>query len=93
MFETELKNAEAWIDNNQASLISDLSDLVKIPSISTDGEHQKEIELSAEAVCQQMKKAGLNNVEILRTGDSNPFAYGEMVGCSKSAYFVPLFTS
>lgn len=80
MFETELKNAEAWIDNNQASLISDLSDLVKIPSISTDGEHQKEIELSAEAVCLQMKKAGLNNVEILRTGDSNPFAYGEWLG-------------
>jgi len=80
MFETELKNAQAWIDNNHASLISDLRDLVKIPSISTDGEHQKEIELSAEAVCQQMKKAGLNNVEILRTGDSNPFAYGEWLG-------------
>lgn len=80
MFETELKNAEAWIDNNHASLVSDLRDLVKIPSISTDGEHQKEIELSAEAVCQQMKKAGLNNVEILRTGDSNPFAYGEWLG-------------
>ena len=80
MFETELKNAEAWIDNNQASLISDLRDLVKIPSISTDGEHQKDIELSAEAVCLQMKKAGLNNVEILRTGDSNPFAYGEWLG-------------
>jgi len=80
MFETELKNAEAWIDNNHASLISDLRELVKIPSISTDGEHQKEIELSAEAVCQQMKKAGLNNVEILRTGDSNPFAYGEWLG-------------
>ena len=80
MFETELKNAEAWIDNNQASLVSDLRDLVKIPSISTDGEHQKEIELSAEAVCLQMKKAGLNNVEILRTGDSNPFAYGEWLG-------------
>ena len=80
MFETELKNAEAWIDNNHASLISDLRDLVKIPSISTDGEHQKEIELSAEAVCLQMKNAGLNNVEILRTGDSNPFAYGEWLG-------------
>ena len=80
MFETELKNAEAWIDNNHASLISDLRDLVKIPSISTDGEHQKEIELSAELVCQQMIKAGLNNVEILRTGDSNPFAYGEWLG-------------
>ncbi len=80
MFETELKNAEAWIDNNHASLVSDLRDLVKIPSISTDGEYQKEIELSAEAVCQQMKKAGLNNVEILRTGDSNPFAYGEWLG-------------
>lgn len=80
MFETELKNAEAWIDNNHANLVSDLRDLVKIPSISTDGEHQKEIEYSAEAVCLQMKKAGLHNVEILRTGDSNPFAYGEWLG-------------
>ena len=53
MFETELKNAEAWIDINHASLISDLRDLVKIPSIST---------------------------EILRTGDSNPYAYGEWLG-------------
>lgn len=80
MFETELKNAEAWIDGNHANLVSDLGDLVKIPSISTDGEHQKEIEHSAESVCLQMKKAGLNNVEILRTGDSNPFAYGEWLG-------------
>ena len=84
MFENELKNAEAWIDNNHANLVSDLRDLVKIQSISTDGEHQKEIEHSAEAVCLQMKKAGLNNVEILRTGDSNPFAYGEWLGAANA---------
>ena len=53
MFETELKNAEAWIDGNHANLVSDLGDLVKIPSISTDGEHQKEIEHSAEAVAER----------------------------------------
>ncbi len=80
MFENELKLAEAWLDNNHHNLVSDLSDLVRIQSISTDGDHQKEIEHSAEAVCLQMKKAGLHNVEILRTGDSNPFAYGEWLG-------------
>src|SRR5262249_52158465 len=48
-----------------------------IPSISTDGEHQKEVEQSAELTCEQMRQAGMENVEILRTDGSNPYAYGE----------------
>jgi acetylornithine deacetylase/succinyl-diaminopimelate desuccinylase-like protein len=75
-----LDPVHAWLEANHAALAADLAQLVKIPSISTDGEHQKEIEASAALTCDQMRRAGLQNVEILRTGDSNPYAYGEWLG-------------
>lgn len=69
-----------WLKSNRARLVRDLADLVAIPSISTDGEHQKEIEQSAALTCEQMEQAGLQNISILRTGSSNPYAYGEWLG-------------
>ena len=66
-----------WLTQNHADLVRSLAQLVAIPSISTDGEHQKEIDLTAELTCEQMRQAGLQNVEVLRCGDSNPYAYGE----------------
>src|SRR5713101_3395783 len=69
-----------WLTKNHASLVRDLADLVAVPSISTDGEHQKEIEKTAALTCEQMRQAGLQNVEILRSGASNPYAYGEWLG-------------
>jgi acetylornithine deacetylase/succinyl-diaminopimelate desuccinylase-like protein len=69
-----------WLDGNHARLVRDLAELVVIPSISTDGEHQKEVGQSAELTCEQMRRAGLQNVAVLRTGASNPYAYGEWLG-------------
>jgi acetylornithine deacetylase/succinyl-diaminopimelate desuccinylase-like protein len=69
-----------WLAKNHAQLVKDLADLVAIQSVSTDGEHQKEVDQSAELTCRQMKEAGLEKVEILKTGDSNPYAYGEWLG-------------
>ena len=48
-----------------------------IPSISTDGEHGAEIDRTASLTCQQMREAGLQNVDVLRVGNSLPYAYGE----------------
>ncbi len=69
-----------WLKEHDADLIRDLARLVAIPSISTDLAHQNEIEQTAELTCELMKAAGLNNVEILRTEKSNPYAYGEWLG-------------
>ncbi len=69
-----------WLTANQTEQVNDLAKLVAIPSISTDGDHAKELELSADLTCTQMRQAGLNNVEILRSGDSYPYAYGEWLG-------------
>jgi acetylornithine deacetylase/succinyl-diaminopimelate desuccinylase-like protein len=69
-----------WLDANYKQMVQDLAKLVAIPSISTDGQHQKEVEQSAELTAQQMQQAGLQNVTLLRTGSSNPYAYGEWLG-------------
>src|SRR6478609_11541550 len=69
-----------WLDANHDTLVRDLAELVAVRSVSTDGEHQKEVEQSAALTCEQMRRAGLNNVEVLRCGDSNPYAYGEWLG-------------
>lgn len=74
-----MSNAAAlgWLDTNHEALVRDLTDLVRIPSISTDGEHAGEIDQSAALTCEQMRRAGLDNVAVLRTADSYPYAYGE----------------
>jgi acetylornithine deacetylase/succinyl-diaminopimelate desuccinylase-like protein len=66
-----------WLQKNHEGIVRNLADLVAVPSISTDGEHAKEIERTAALTCQQMRETGLQNVEVLRVGDSLPYAYGE----------------
>ena len=75
-----MKKVLDWLTENDSQLIGDLAKLVAVPSISTDGEHQQEIEKVAELTCELMRSAGLNNVGVLRAGDSNPYSYGEWLG-------------
>ncbi len=66
-----------WLHKNHEAIVRNLADLVAVPSISTDGEHTREVERTAALTCAQMREAGLQNVETLRVGDSLPYAYGE----------------
>ncbi len=66
-----------WLSQNYPSLVRGLGDLVAVRSISTDGEHQKEVDQSAALTCEQMRETGLENVEVIRCGQSNAYAYGE----------------
>jgi acetylornithine deacetylase/succinyl-diaminopimelate desuccinylase-like protein len=75
-----MKPVLEWITKNYPRLRQSLADLVAIPSISNDGEHQKEIDQSAALACKQMRQAGLDNTEVIRCGASNPYAYGEWLG-------------
>src|SRR5262249_44564119 len=75
-----MKAITDWLKQNHDNLVNDLAKLVAVRSVSTDGEHQKEIQQSAELVAAQMRQAGLQSVEVLKTDDSNPYAYGEWLG-------------
>ena len=50
-----------WLQKNHGALVRSLADLVAIQSISTDGEHQKEIDQTAALTCEQMRQAGLQS--------------------------------
>jgi len=75
-----MKTIHDWLSKNHDTFVRDLAELVAIRSVSTDGEHQKEVEQSAALTCEHMRKAGLDNVAILPCGDANPYAYGEWLG-------------
>ena len=75
-----MKKVLAWLTEHDADLVRHLAELVAVPSISTDGAHQQEIDQCADLTCRLMREAGLNNVEVLRSGNSNPYAYGEWLG-------------
>lgn len=66
-----------WLGRNHEEIVRGLADLVAIQSISTDGEHHAEIDRTAKLTCDQMRHAGLHNVEVLKVGHSLPYAYGE----------------
>jgi acetylornithine deacetylase/succinyl-diaminopimelate desuccinylase-like protein len=70
----------AYLAQHHEALIRSLADLVAVRSISTDGEHQAEVQQAADLTCEQMRQAGLQNVEVLRCGESNPYSYGEWLG-------------
>src|SRR5690242_4541810 len=72
-----MQQALDWLARNHEHVVHGLAELVSIPSISTDGEHQAEIDRTAALTCAQMRDAGLHNVDVLRVGHSLPYAYGE----------------
>ena len=77
-----MKQVQDWLVANDKELVDNLARLVAIPSISTDGKHQQEIDKVAELTCELMRAAGLNNVGVLKAGNSNPYSYGEWLGAA-----------
>ena len=79
-----------WLTQHHEDVVRGLAELVAIPSISTDGEHDHEIGRTAQTVCDQMREAGLHHVETLKVGNSLPYAYGEWLeaGPTKPTVFL-----
>ena len=79
-----------WLGRNHEEIVRGLAELVAIQSISTDGEHEPEIVRTASLTCDQMRQAGLHNVEVLKVGNSLPYAYGEWLEAAGQADTLPL---
>jgi acetylornithine deacetylase/succinyl-diaminopimelate desuccinylase-like protein len=75
-----------WPKKNHPHLVADLARLVSLPSVSTDAhvnpEHKARIDDSAALTADLMRKAGLQTVEVLTSGTSNPYVYGEWLGAA-----------
>ena len=67
---------DTFVEQNQARLLEELKDFLRIPSISTLPEHKPDVERAAEFVALSLKRAGIEHVEIVPT-EGNPLIYGD----------------
>ncbi len=61
---------------NQQRFLSELKDLLRIPSVSTLPEHKSDVLKAAEFVANDMRRIGLQHVEIIKT-EGHPLVYGD----------------
>src|SRR6202521_3329267 len=67
---------DTFVEQNKTRLLDELKDFLRIPSISTLPEHKPDVQRAASFVADSLKRAGIENVEIIPT-DGNPLVYGD----------------
>jgi acetylornithine deacetylase/succinyl-diaminopimelate desuccinylase-like protein len=61
---------------NQQRFLNELKDLLRIPSVSTLPEHKNDMRRAADFVAGEMKRIGLEHVEIIST-PGHPLIYAD----------------
>jgi acetylornithine deacetylase/succinyl-diaminopimelate desuccinylase-like protein len=62
--------------SNQKRFLSELKDLLRIPSVSTLPEHKNDVRKAAEFIATDLKKMGMENVEVIPTA-GHPLVYAD----------------
>src|SRR5437660_3525028 len=62
--------------NNQPRFLDELKTLLRIPSISTLDEHKSDVQKAAEFVAAELRRIGMDNVEIIST-KGHPLLYAD----------------
>jgi acetylornithine deacetylase/succinyl-diaminopimelate desuccinylase-like protein len=65
-----------YIQTHQDRFLSELFDLLRIPSVSADSKYKTDVRKAAEYVVQKLKDAGADNVQLCET-KGHPIVYGE----------------
>ncbi|OCK43232.1 peptidase dimerization domain protein [Tenacibaculum soleae] len=73
-----MKDIKKYIDQHKDRFITELIDLLKIPSVSADPAFSKDVLNTADAVKNSLEKAGCDKVEICET-PGYPIVYGEKI--------------
>ncbi|ASV29629.1 dipeptidase [Maribacter cobaltidurans] len=73
-----MKNVKEYIANHKDRFLTELIELLKIPSISADSAFSQDVLDTADAVKLALENAGCHNVEIHET-DGYPIVYGEKI--------------
>src|ERR1700694_96599 len=62
--------------SNQQRFLSELKDLLRIPSVSTLEEHKSDVKRAADFVANELRRIGMENVEIIPT-KGHPLIYAD----------------
>ena len=73
-----MKDINSYIEKNKDQFISELIELLKIPSISADPAYSKDVIKTSEAIKTSLENAGCDAVEICET-EGHPIVYGEKI--------------
>ncbi|HEY7095149.1 MAG TPA: dipeptidase [Terriglobales bacterium] len=68
--------AVAYARDNQQRFLNELKDLLRIPSISTLQEHKSDVQKAAEFVASELRRIGMENVELIPT-KGHPLLYAD----------------
>jgi acetylornithine deacetylase/succinyl-diaminopimelate desuccinylase-like protein len=68
--------AVSYARDNQQRFLSELKDLLRIPSISTLEEHKSDVRKAAEFVANELRRIGMENVELVPT-KGHPLVYAD----------------
>jgi acetylornithine deacetylase/succinyl-diaminopimelate desuccinylase-like protein len=74
---TNLQKALDYAHQNRDRFLSELTEILKIPSISTDAEYNDEVLRAAQWMADHLKGLGIENVEVMPTDGGHPVVYGD----------------
>lgn len=67
---------KAYIESHQDRFLSELFELLRIPSVSADSRHKNDVRKTAELVKARLEQAGADKVELVET-KGHPIVFGE----------------
>lgn len=73
-----MQNINNYIDQNKERFVNELTELLKIPSISADKAFAQDVLNTAQAVKTSLSDAGCDKVEVIET-QGYPIVYGEKI--------------
>jgi acetylornithine deacetylase/succinyl-diaminopimelate desuccinylase-like protein len=73
-----MENIDSYVQEHQSRFITELIELLKIPSVSADPAYSHDVLNTADAVKTALENAGCDNVEICET-PGYPIVYGEKI--------------
>ena len=74
----KMEHINNYIKENKDRFISELIDLLKIPSISADPTYKQDVLKCADSVANSLRDAGAKNIEICKTS-GYPIVYAEKI--------------
>ena len=69
-------SAVSYANQNQQRFLSELKDLLRIPSISTLPQHKDDVRRAAQFISDELIRIGIENVEVIKTA-GHPLVYGD----------------
>lgn len=85
-----LQDALGYAHQNQHNFLEQLKEFTAIPSVSTEPEYHPDIDRAADWVASQLRKLGLEGVQVLSTG-GHPVVYAESLNAGQQAPTVLIY--